>query len=138
MKIRRLPAQGYIRDLIAGVVAFSFCLQVLGLVLPNRPSLSLGGDAVAAAFSSGLICDGGGHDGGKTPAQQHHGQHCALCGLGARDFVLQSVALVATAMVLIPPKIQDARAWAPDLDELAPPPLGWISSWSSRAPPSFS
>lgn len=140
MKIRRRPAQGYIRDLIAGVVAFSLFLQVLGLMVsPNRPSLSLGGDVAPAASSFGLICDGGAHDGGKTPAQQHHGQqHCALCCFGNRDFVHQSVALIATVIVLIPPTTQDARARAPDLEELAPPPLGWISSWSSRAPPSFS
>lgn len=126
------------RELIACTVACLFLFQAL------VSGAQIAHDSVAAdgAQTSVLVasafCDAGAdtRDDGRAPAQ-HHRQHCALCGVANRDALLHAVALVATIAVLAVPR-SDAAPVSFAHGELSPPPLGWTSSWSSRAPPSIS
>lgn len=126
------------RQLIAGVAACLLLLQSFAVVfsLSGRAALSHG-DRAAALARAGELCDAGSHDDGQAPAPHHH-QHCALCVAGHRDLSLDgAVFLVATVIVLALPQSEASPAQFRH-DELKPSPSGWASSWSPRAPPSFS
>lgn len=131
-------AQERARDLIACAVACFLFLHAWAPFLPSSGKLSLPESAPGAAISiSGQFCDGDAHHGNDAPSQEHR-QHCVLCSVGARDIALYAAALIVTIVYLVLPRFEAGPLRARRGDDAAPPPIGWISSWSSRAPPSFS
>lgn len=124
------------REFVAVAAACLFLIQALSFIYSSRAMFSHdSGIAIAAA---GEFCSPERGDGGKAPAQRHHhDQNCVLCGGGNRAEALADVGLVATVIVLALLQPADAPTWFPR-DALTPTPLGWTSSWASRAPPAFS
>lgn len=140
--MKNIPTTGQkqLRDLVACGLSCLFFLHVFAVfVSSNGRVSSLNGVPGAAVSLAVQLCDGDTHDGKKTPAhRRHHHQHCVLCGVGSRDLALYAGASEATIIVLALPEPEAGLPRIPLGDASAPPPLGWISSWSSRAPPSFS
>jgi len=137
-----LPTWGRFRarEMVAYPVACLFLLQILSFVLlPNARAVFSDGVPAAALSMAGELCDAGAHDGGKAPAPRHHRhQHCTLCVAGNRDLSLDDVGvLIATIIVLALPRSEAAPALA-GRHEFEPSLPGWMSSWSSRAPPFLS
>ncbi len=127
---------GMARALVAGGIALFFLVQTLAFVFsPNGRIAFSNGDAGASIAMAGEVCHAGSDDSGKTPAPNHkHHRHCALCAADNRHLALPAFVLIAAVVVFTAPRPDDA--WAPfSHDELTPLPLGWTSSWSSRAPP---
>lgn len=125
------------RPIVAGAVACLFLLQTLAFVFSSNGRIAFSsGDVGASIAMAGEICQAK-TDGGKAPAHSSHSHHCALCSTGDRDHAVDAVALLATVIVVLAPHSNDAPAWFVH-DEPTPSPLGWASSWSSRAPPIFS
>lgn len=126
------------RALIAGAAACLLLLQTFASILsPTGRAVFANGVPGAVLSMAGDLCETDAHDGGKPPAQHHH-QHCTLCVANARDLSLDAaVVLIATAIVLALPQSGAAPAWVGGND-VTPSLPGWASSWSSRAPPSFS
>ncbi|WP_457796517.1 hypothetical protein [Methylocystis sp. S23] len=74
-------------------------------------------------------------DGPPAPAHHAHGEHCLICAAaGVAQPVRTIVAIMAATIERSAPSPQEWR----QRDECPPPVSGWTSSWSSRAPPSFS
>jgi hypothetical protein len=75
-----------------------------------------------------------------APAEgHHHHDQCALCATSGRDILLAALSLIVTAFYLSRRQIAAkplSRLWWSN--SATPPPIGWIASWSSRAPPAFS
>ncbi|MBM3564372.1 MAG: hypothetical protein FJX15_13630 [Alphaproteobacteria bacterium] len=129
-----LKPHGKARALFSSVVAGLFLMQVLGLVVASSGCAAfLSDDAGVSIAMAGEYCGGKTHDGDRQPVQPSH-HHCALCSIGYYDDAVDAVANLAEVIIVLTPQ-SDAAA-APFIhDELAPPLLGWTSSWSSRAPP---
>ncbi|PWB83499.1 MAG: hypothetical protein C3F11_06280 [Methylocystaceae bacterium] len=126
--------------MLAGAVAWLFLLQSLAFALsPSGRTVSSNDPQGAALSMVGEFCDVEAHADDKAPSQHHHHhQQCALCVADNRNLSLDdAVAFVATVIVLALPQSRATPAWV-CRDESTPPPLGWTSSWSSRAPPFFS
>jgi len=126
--------------LVTSGIALFFLVQTLAFVFsPNGRIAFTNGDAgVSSIAMAGDICRADSDDSGKAPWRNHqHHRHCAVCAVSNRDFPPPALALIAAIFVFIAPPSNEAPARFSH-DELAPPPLGWTSSWSSRAPPSFS
>ncbi|WP_442755626.1 DUF2946 family protein [Methylocystis sp. JAN1] len=128
---------GMARALLSSVVAGLFLVQVLAFVVSSngRVAFSSGDGGVSIAMA-GEICGGKIDDGNRQPAQPHH-HHCALCSIGNYDDTVDAVADLAKVIIVLAPGSDAAPTWFIH-DELAPLPLGWTSSWSSRAPPALS
>jgi hypothetical protein len=113
------------RAIIASVVACLFALQLL--IMTGAPNF-------AAGSQSAGICAA--HGGDKNPGHGHddHCQCCAFCAANRQDASLFFIgALISVKTYLIPETIVSAvRLFAGDPDGR---PIGWTSSWSSRAPP---
>ena len=127
-------------SLVTSGIALFFLVQTLAFVFsPNgRIAFSNGGAGASSIAMAGEVCLANADDGGKAPKPNHqHHRHCAVCVASNRDFPLPASALIAAVVAFIPPPPDEAPPRF-SRDELAPPPLGWTSSWSSRAPPSFS
>jgi hypothetical protein len=93
--------------------------------------------ASASASAAGQLCDaqGASHGTDQTPAQHRHQfHHCALCGVGGRDALWHPVATITSVIVLAFSPSEPSPAWI-RRDEPRRRPLGWRSTWSSRAPP---
>ena len=126
--------------LVASGIALFFLVQTLAFVFsPNgRIAFSNGDAGLSSIAMAGEICLANSDDGGKAPGPNHkHHRHCAVCAASNRDFPLPALALIAAVIVFNAPPSDEAPPRFIH-DELAPSPLGWTSSWSSRAPPSFS
>ncbi len=132
---RVLPA----RVVIAAVVA---CLIVLqSFALAASPAFA-GSARDPVSHSAAISADGGHCDaprGDKAPAQGHcdHSHCCILCRADGRD--ASSVIIAASLVVLVysapEASLSAARFTKNDFVEH---PIGWTSSWSSRAPPAIS
>lgn len=140
--MNRFPAAVELRarDLVACAVACLLLVQAWASFVPTtRQALLQDSGPGIAALLSGSLCHEHVHDGEDRPAQdRHHHQHCVLCGVGLRDLALPVVTLAAIILHLATPRFDAGPAWSRADCGGAPPPLGWLSSWSSRAPPSFS
>jgi len=131
-----LTARKSAAHFIAGAVACLFLLQSFAFIASNTEAASASGRLGAALSFTVDIC-GADHAGDKD-RPDHHRPHCALCITSNRDLSLSgAVALVATILVLALPQSDGVPAWI-RRDDPTPAPVGWASSWSSRAPPSFS
>jgi hypothetical protein len=132
------PTRGFTRGFFAGGVACLFLLQALAFVFSSNGRIAFAsGDGEASIAMAGEICHAGAHDSadsGKAPAPHGHHHHCALCAVGNHHHAVYTIAILASVIIILTPRSNDAPALFVH-DELAPPPLGWTSSWSSRAPP---
>jgi len=138
MGIRRSKSKGTQCALITSAVALLFLLQTLAFVFSTSGRLAFSnGDAGASIAMAGEICHASSDDGGKAPAQPAHQHHCTLCTANHLHNAVYPVGILASVIAFLTPQSDEAPARL-ILDELAPPPLGWTSSWSSRAPPSLS
>lgn len=137
MRKASLTARKPARELIAVAIACLFLLQTIAFVfsLNGRTVFSTSPQGVALSMA-GELCDADANDGGKAPAQHHHHQHCASCGVSNRSAPLDAVAFIAAVVVLTLPQSEASPARVHH-DELKPP-SEWKGAWSSRAPPSFS
>ncbi|TDX60610.1 hypothetical protein EDE12_11951 [Methylosinus sp. sav-2] len=85
----------------------------------------------SSALSASALCAAA-RDSDGTPLAHHAGEHhCVLCS--DRGAEPPALAPIAAPLSLRPDGVASigARALSPRA-----PPLGWASSWSSRAPPS--
>jgi hypothetical protein len=115
-----------------------FLVQTLIFVFSSNGRLAFAsGDAGASIVMAGEICHASSDDGGKAPAQPAHQHHCTLCTANHLHNAVYTVGILASVIALLTPRSDEAPTRLIH-DELAPPPLGWTSSWSSRAPPSLS
>ncbi|WP_400767860.1 hypothetical protein [Methylosinus sporium] len=112
----------------AFVSALALCLFALQAFV--AASLVRAHDASAAGVSASAYCEP--HRDGAPPAEREHAPCCILCVSG-RD--LPSLAEPPSEEPILAPPVAFAFvAYA----STAPPrrvPVGWASSWSSRAPP---
>ncbi len=126
--------RGAARGLFAGAVACLLFLQALAFVFSANGRIAFASGGVGASIVlASEICHAA-PDGGKAPAPHSHHHHCALCAIGKHQNAVDASVILASVIVMLTPRSNDALAWFAH-DELAPPPLGWTSSWSSRAPP---
>lgn len=134
-KQRRIGA----RTIIAGVLACLFVLQ--GLALAVSPSFQAkaydGQGSTILASMGGQNCFA--HDGESAPAPRdhNHSQCCIYCASSGRELLFPVVAALLGVLVYSPPEavFSNTRMIA---DHRRGRPRGWISSWSSRAPPYLS
>jgi hypothetical protein len=113
-------------------------MQGLVFALPqNCPAKSLSdSELTGVLFASGEHCLDPGSD--KAPARRDHGHSycCIFCLVGSRD--LSALAIDPSPGVESYLPLQPigfvARRYVEDFDGH---PMGWTSSWSSRAPPFF-
>ena len=132
-------SRGTARALVTGLAALAFLVQALAFVFSTSGRIAYSsGNAGAPIAMAGDICHAKPDDSGKSPAQPARHHYCTVCsiannGQGAVD----AIALAAGVVIVFAPRSDDAPTWF-HLDYLSPLPVGWTSSWSSRAPPSFS
>jgi hypothetical protein len=118
--------------------ALACLLMLQGFIVAAGPSLAERA-ADAAGWSEAHateLCAG--QNGAANPLSDHSScERCMFCALGARGVVLTLAAL--WRLTAVSPPEPDSRL-APRSADAAEPmtPLGWASTWSSRAPPSFS
>jgi len=91
----------------------------------------------ASRAVAGKYCDARIDNGGRLPAHSGDHRNCALCIACDRDQTFDAIGLLANAVIFRAPWPPDAAARF-NAGDLALSPLGWTSSWSSRAPPHFS
>jgi hypothetical protein len=138
MEIRRSQSRETPRALVAGSMALLFLVQTLIFVFSTNGRLAFAsGDAGASIVMAGEICHAGPDDSGKAPAQPAHHHHCTLCTISHLHHAVFAVGILASVIALLTPQSDEAPTRLIP-DDLAPPPLGWTSSWSSQAPPSLS
>lgn len=126
------------RAFIAGVVICLFVLQgLLAALGPNAGHARGAPGSSIVASTDGALCDG--QSDKKAPGHSHQKHHecCIFCNEPERaapvSFVVANFG-VAFAFA------SATRAFVVHLitDDPDPRSIGWLSSWSSRAPPSFS
>lgn len=121
---------------IACGVALFFLLQAfLSPLLAQASARDARSDGPAVTTILGKICHS---DSGDPSGKAHHehGGCCILCESDLRDVTL-FVAVAWMAATLAPP-VEMSFVVALERDDARPHTSGWASSWSSRAPPSFS
>jgi hypothetical protein len=132
------PTRGFRRAsrLSALIVALSFALQSLAFALsPNgRRAVATGADSATSTISE--FCKATESHGGGRPDRFASHHHCAFCAADDRDTGVDGVCdgSAVTARLFATPLGGTRFLGA----EPAPRPPGWISSWSSRAPPLLS
>lgn len=123
-----------LRSVMASVTLCLFLLQGLATSIPSL----LVGDAAAGVTASidGRFCKT--HFGDGAPAQDHRSH--ALCCIGCvsnRDASpLFFAALFSIDAYSLPEAVVSSARFS--MANSRGPPVGWITSWSSRAPPLFS
>jgi hypothetical protein len=127
------------RAIVAGVVACLLALQGFALAA-SAGSLSRA-DRLVGCSAATLDIDAAGvaaaGDEGPSHGHREHYECCAFCAAGGRDALLLLLPLALVAIAVLGPVAQVFVLRAPR-DDSAAKPLGWASSWSSRAPPFFS
>jgi hypothetical protein len=130
------------RSLMAIVFAFLFLIKCLALAIaPSFMGKSHGLDApFVAALGLNENCDAS-RD-AAAPIQRHHDHSqncmsCTFCAAGGRDILPLFVAVLLG--VHANPSSTAAFSIASYFSgERRGDPIGWTSTWSSRAPPTFS
>jgi hypothetical protein len=132
---RQLPT----RAIIAGVFAFLFVLQWLALAA----SPAFAGKDRNGANHSFIVsttdgyCSALGNDKGPAHGRHDHSQCCIFCKASGRDATFAIIAASICVAIYLPSK--ESVSLVPFAeDDCSMRPIGWTSSWSSRAPPSFS
>jgi hypothetical protein len=123
------------RAIIVGVFACLFALQGLGLTA--APAFA--GDAGSSANQSVIVstndgwCGAVGSD--TVPAQgRHNPSECLFCKASGRDAAFANIVASIGIVTYWPPEtIVSLVRFI--VDASSKPPIGWASSWSSRAPP---
>ncbi|ATQ66822.1 MULTISPECIES: hypothetical protein [Methylosinus] len=114
------------RRLVAGAAALLFALQALALVGAAAARAS-------GAFGAGVSatrCVGASDD---APITRHGAEdHCLQCA--SRETPGPAAVEPSKTRVFVPFGVRWS-IWSRDADSARAPPLGWASSWSSRAPP---
>ena len=136
MRVRRLQSLS-VHRLLGSIVALLMLFQSVGALATAHRQFAHAGPApgVAAAPSFDTFCLGG----GETPSRDRHdcSDRCVLCCVrDCHALSFHSVAGIIDAYFGTfgsPDPIARSRVADDDGD-----PLGWTSSWSSRAPPSLS
>lgn len=129
---RRLP----MRAIIAGVFACLFVLHALALAVYPAFAAKAGNSAGLSFIVSTNDgrCDALGSD--KVPAQGRHdpSECCLFCKTSGRDASFANIVASIGIVTYWPPEtiVSLVRFIA---DASSKPPIGWASSWSSRAPP---
>ena len=128
------------RAIIAIVLVGLFVLQGLVFSVPSHVRLVHGGtnpDVLAWIGGEHCIYPDAHGDGKPAPEQHDHSQCYIRCAFNDQGGSFHQLATLASSIVFPAP-----RATAPIIRFAFYPsvgrPLGWVSSWSSRAPPSFS
>lgn len=127
------------RPLVAIVVALLVVLQGLAAIgsFLAHSGRGDGGTSFVTSFL-GATCAADAHGDDKSPAPgRDRSQCCVLCG--ARDFdgaSFHDVAQGAVAIIPLSRALATIARWFDDASISAP--IGWASTWSSRAPPYFS
>ncbi|MBY6241141.1 hypothetical protein [Methylosinus sp. Sm6] len=113
------------RRLIAGAAAFLFALQALALV----GAAAARAGALFGAGVSETRCAGARED---APLTRHGVEdHCLQCA--SRE--APAPAVEPTKTKIFAPLGARGSVWTTNANSPRAPPLGWASSWSSRAPP---
>ncbi len=123
-----------LRTILAIAVACVFVLQGLAFASPMHLNEMHGGVGLEAA---GIQCAAGSQGGDSAPARHEHHQCCILSSLHDHDGLLRFVAIASDIVDFSAAQIVSAIDWG-FLNDPDGRPTGWTSSWSSRAPPSFS
>jgi len=124
--------------MIARVLACLLMLQgfivAAGPTLAEQPSDAAGWAEIHATAPE--LCNG--QNGAENPLSGHSScERCMFCTLGARGAALILAAL--WRLTAVSPLEPDSRLAPRSADAAeSTTPLGWASTWSSRAPPSFS
>lgn len=135
MAVFRLNAKRLARGFAAAVLMCLILLEALSFVIGAKRHSAFSNGDLGASIATGEYCDAQLDNGGRLPAHSSHQRNCALCIVCDRDQTFDAaVALLASAFIVLAPRPHDAPAWF-EARDLAPSPLGWTSSWSSRAPP---
>jgi hypothetical protein len=113
------------RLLVAGAAALLFALQALAFV----GAAAARGDGASGAGVSESRCDGARDD---APITRHAADdHCLQCA--SREAPAPAVEPSKTRVFA--PLAVHGPLWSNNANSPRAPPLGWASSWSSRAPP---
>ncbi|WP_157235074.1 hypothetical protein [Methylosinus sp. LW4] len=117
------------RRLLACATVILALLQAIALL--GATARAHGAIGLSPTLSADALCAAA-RDGDGAPLAHHAGEHhCVLCS----DRGAEPPAIAPIAAPLLPPPNGVASIGARGLSPRAPP-LGWASSWSSRAPPS--
>jgi hypothetical protein len=129
--------QSSVATLMACVVACVLLAQLLAFAVQRHGTagfLSRNDNSVIATPDS--ICSDRADDGRVPLNPTHNHLNCVFCAAGDRDPVS---GLISTALkTIIARPLQSGAACRPLGGSLIQPLMGWLSSWSSQAPPSFS
>jgi hypothetical protein len=139
MRVGRRPTHSV--SAIAGLlVALLIFVQGLAAYVSAPAHVRHGNpEAGVAALSLGVFCQADMAGGGKSPSREHGDclECCVLCV--ARDYGTPSI-YVATGDIgaQFPALVASAPTARRYIEDDDGRPIGWASSWSSRAPPNFS
>jgi hypothetical protein len=113
--------------ILAGVVACLLGLQGLALALTASPACMI--DSVDSVVDCRSV------DGDKVPTHTHHdhSQCCILCSASGHDAAFDNIAPPFVPLSAPPAPAAFVASFIVDDSDKRPP--GWVSSWSSRAPP---
>ncbi len=130
-KFRTSP-RPFLRALVAAVAACLLFLQGLGGLAASHAHQSPAGATLTLAPCHVVTQD---LAKGQAPAapRHEHSECCLSCEASDRSLLL-AVALLSGVAALLAPA-GEATALTPPQSEVRSPPIGWASSWSSRAPP---
>ncbi|CAN2535961.1 hypothetical+protein [Methylocapsa aurea] len=125
------------RTLVVVALAVLFFLRVAVLgALPTEHAALPWGHAAAGEATQGLCEPGAQSDGGLPAPERHHHHNCLSC-LAKGNAPPFGRCMLSVVTVPLPFTVATALK-RPDSIAALVAPLGWMSSWSSRAPPSFS
>jgi hypothetical protein len=120
-----------VRAIASCGVILAVLLQALAVLVAEADRSPTRSDAAVLTDSAAQICRTA--DGDHAPPAGRHA--CDLCPLGpCEGDAAGSADAPAAAATTAPQRPAAAPHRAPDADA-PPPPAGWASSWSSRAPP---
>ncbi len=121
----------------ASGIALLFLVQTLAFILSPTGRIAFSSSAAGASIAmAGEICHANSDDGDKTQAQPARHHHCALCKVGNSAHEADAISLTPSVVIVLALLSRDGNApgW-PHAECLPSFPVGWTSSWSSRAPP---
>jgi hypothetical protein len=123
---------------LIAIVALAVTLQGLGLGCPSFGACCPRPDAYEIALPiADPICETGDPHGGAPRGHAEHAPCCLTCPPGPSDKTAVAMASPVAAPASPMCRSSDLRD-GPAGGDPAHTPLGWASSWSSRAPPSSS